>query len=198
MRAGPPPTAASRGFLTRDRFGSVAAVATIIIGFFKHPKRPTIDPKVTRRVATFFLIVDVLVSAGWFSWSRYQASDEASRLADVLSTVTLGQNIDVLPGHHATLDVAIAARKDTILLVFQVVDHNADIGSCVPNTVLSVTPDTPGGRGGTVTTSSGVPTSVDLPAGATKLHVDIAVANTRDDQNCGVDLSVVSAKLQNK
>ncbi len=39
---------------------------------------------------------------------------------------------------------------------------------------------------------------MDLPAGATKLHVDIAVMNTRSDLNCGVDLSVVSAKIQNK
>ncbi|MGH3865095.1 MAG: hypothetical protein ACRDQ4_02970 [Pseudonocardiaceae bacterium] len=82
--------------------------------------------------------------------------------------------------------------------MFQVVDHSPDIGSCVPNTSLSVTPDTMGNHGGTVPASSGVPTSVDLPAGATKLHVDIAVMNTRSDLNCGVDLSVVSAKIQNK
>jgi hypothetical protein len=134
------------------------------------------------------------VSVGWFGWSRY----EAGQPVDVLSTVTLGQNIDVLPGGHATLNVAITASKDTILLVFQVVDHSPDIGSCVPNTSLSVTPDTMGNHGGTVPTISGVPTSVDLPAGTAKLHVDIAVTNTRSDQNCGVDLSVVSAKLQNK
>jgi len=167
-------------------------VGTSIIGVFQPPKLPTIDPKVTRRIVTIILIVDFVVSAGWFGCSRY----EASQPVDVLSTVALGQNIDVLPGGHATLDVAITARKDTIRLVFQVVDHSPDIGSCVPNTSLSVTPDTAGNHGGTVPASSGVPITVDLPVGTTKLHVDIAVTNTRSDQNCGVDLSVASAKLQ--
>jgi hypothetical protein len=173
---------------------SVVAVVTSLIGVFQPPKFPTINSKVTRGVVAAILIADFLVSGGWSIWSYYRAN----RTIDVLSTVTLGQNINVLPGGHATLDAAVTAQRDTISLVFRVVDHNGNIGSCVPNTSLSVTPDTAGNRGGAVSASSGAPTLVDLPAGITKLHVDIAVTNTRGDQNCGVDLSVVSATLQNK
>jgi hypothetical protein len=139
-------------------------------------------------------VLDFVVSGGWVGWSYYQEN----RTIDVLSTVTLGQNNPVLPEGHATLDLPITAQRDTLVLMLQVVDHSADIGNCLPNTSLLVTPDTAGNRGETVSTSSEVPTAVDLPTGITKLHLDITVINTRGDQNCGVDLSVLSAKLQNK
>lgn len=175
-------------------FVSAVTGVTLIIGVFQPPKFPTIDPKVTRGVVAAILIVDFVVSGGWAGWSYYRAN----RTIDVLSTVTLGQAINVLPGGHAALDLVVTAQRDTIQLVFRVVDHNGDIGSCLPNTSLLVTPETAGNRGVTVSTKSGVPTLVDLPAGITRLHLDIAVTNTRDDQNCSVNLSVVSAKLQNK
>jgi hypothetical protein len=165
---------------------------TLIIGVFQPPKFPTIDPKVTRGVVAAILVADFVVSGGWAGWSYYQAN----RTIDVLTT--LGQNTDVLPGGHAALDLTVTAQRDTIVLVFRVADHNGAIGSCVPNTSLLVRPETAGNRGGTVSMSSGVPTLVDLPAGVTKLHLDIAVTNTRGDQNCAVDLWIDSAKLQNK
>ncbi|MGH3856351.1 MAG: hypothetical protein ACRDR6_23240 [Pseudonocardiaceae bacterium] len=174
--------------------GSAVAVVTAIIGVFQPPKFPTIDPKVTRVVVATILIVDFGATVGWSGWSYYVVH----RPVDVLSTVALGQNINVMPGAHATLDVAVTAQRDTILLVFQVVDHNPETGDCAPYTSLSLTPSAKGNPGVTVIASSGIPASVDLPAGATTLHMDIAVTNTRGDQNCGVDLSVVSAKLQNK
>lgn len=173
---------------------SVAGIATGFIGVFQPPKFPRIDPKVTRGVVAAVLVTDFVVSGGWAGWSYYRAH----RTIDVLSAVTLSQAVDVLPDGHAALDLAVTAQRDTIVLVFRVTDHNGDIGSCVPNTSLSVTPDTAGNRGETVSTSSGASISVDLPAGATKLHLDIAVTNTRGDQNCAVDLRVGSAKLQNK
>jgi hypothetical protein len=173
---------------------TVITGVTLVIGVFQPPKFPTIDPKVTRGVVAAILIADFLASLGWAGWSYYRAN----RAIDVLSDVTLGQNIDVLPDSHATLDLVVTAQRDTMVLVFQATDHRGDIGSCVPNTSLWVTSDTAGNRGETVFASSGVPTSVDLPAGTKKLHLDVAVKNTRGDQNCGVDLRVVSAKLQNK
>ncbi|MBW0008868.1 MAG: hypothetical protein JO063_01905 [Pseudonocardiales bacterium] len=173
--------------------GAVTAV-TAVIGVFQLPKLPTIDRKVIKGVVAVILMVDFGVSVGWAGWSYYGAN----RPVDVLSTVILGQNIDVLPGGHAMLDVAVSAQRNTFELVFQVADHNGEIGVCVPNTSLSVTPDTAGNHGGTVPAGSGTVTSVPVPAGTAKLHVDIAVTNTRGDQNCAVDLSVVSAKLQNK
>lgn len=172
----------------------VAAAVAAIIGIFQPPPFPTIDPKITRGVVAAALIADFALSGGWAGWSYYTAN----RTIDVLSTVTLNQNKGVLPGGHATVDVAVTAQRDTIVLVFRVVDLNEEIGRCVPNTSLLVTPDTAGNRSGTVAASSGVSTLVDLPAGATKLHLDIAVTNTRSDQNCAVDLSVESAKLRNK
>jgi hypothetical protein len=59
----------------------------------------------------------------------------------VLSTVTLDHNIGVLPDGHAALDLTVTAQRGAILLVFRVVDHNGDIGSCVPSTSLLVTPE---------------------------------------------------------
>ncbi|MGH3818785.1 MAG: hypothetical protein ACRDRE_13700 [Pseudonocardiaceae bacterium] len=173
---------------------SVVTGVTLVIGVFQPPKLPAIDPKVTRGVVAAILMVDFVVSGGWAGWSFYQAN----RTLDVLSTVTLDHNIGVLPDGHAALDLTVTAQRDAILLVFRVVDHNGDIGSCVPSTSLLVTPDTAGNRGRAVSTSSGIPIVVDLPTGVTKLHVDIAVMNTRGDQNCAVDLGVDSAKLQNK
>jgi hypothetical protein len=173
---------------------SVVTGVTLVIGIFQRPEFPAIDPKITRGIVATVLIADFVGSVGWIGWSYYQAN----RTVDVLSTVTLGQNIDVLPDGHATLDLAVTAQRDTVVLVFQIVDHSSTIGSCVPNTSLSVTPDAAGNRGRTVAASSGGPTSVDLPSGTRKLHLDIAVTNTRGDRNCSVDLSVVSAKLQNK
>jgi hypothetical protein len=173
---------------------SVITCVTLIIGIFQPPKFPTIHPNITRGVVATVLVLDFVVSGGWVGWSYYQEN----RTIDVLSTVTLGQNNPVLPDGHAALDLPIIAQRDTLVLMFQVVDHSADIGNCLPNTSLLVTPDTAGNRGETVSTSSGVPTAVNLPTGITKLHLDITVINTRGDQNCGVDLSVLSAKLQNK
>lgn len=175
-------------------FVSAVTGVTLIIGVFQPPKFPTIDPKVTRGVVAAILIVDFVVSGGWAGWSFYQAN----RTVDVLSTVTLDHNIDVLPDGHAALDLTVTAQRDTVVLVFRVADHNSDIGSCVPSTSLLVTPEMAGNRGGTVPVNSGVPTLVDLPAGVAKLHLDIAVTNTRGDQNCAVDLRVDSAKLHNK
>ncbi len=172
----------------------VVSACTAVIGVFQPPKFPAIGPKLTRGVVAAILMVDFSVSAGWAGWSFYQAN----RTIDVLSTIMLDQNVGMLPDGHATLDLPLTAERDTIVLVFRVVDHNGNIGSCVPSTSLSVTPDTAGNRGGTVSTSSGAPTPVDLPAGVTKLHLDIAVMNTRGDQNCAVDLWVDSAKLQNR
>jgi hypothetical protein len=173
---------------------SAITCVTLIIGVFQPPKFPKIDPKITRGVVATILALDFIVSGGWAGWSYYQQN----RTIDVLSTVTLGQNSPVLPDGHATLDLPITAQRDSLILVFQIVDHSGDIGNCLPNTSLLVTPDTAGNRGETVSASSEVPAVVDLPAGITKLHLDIAVINTRGDQNCGVDLSVVRAKLQNK
>lgn len=173
---------------------SVITCVTLIIGVFQPPKFPTIDPKVTRGVVVAILALDCVVSVGWAGWSSYQQN----RTIDVLSTVTLAQNSPVLPDGHATLDLPVTAQRDALVLVFRIVDHSADIGNCLPNTSLLVTPDTAGNRGETVFANSEVPTVVDLPAGITKLHLDISVINTRGDRNCAVDLSVVSAKLENK
>jgi hypothetical protein len=170
---------------------AIGAIAALI-GIFEW-KKPKIGPKITRGIVAAILIADFGVSAGWASWSYYQAH----RSIDVRSMVTLNQNIDVMPGSHTALDVAVTAQRRTIVLVFQVVNHNDKIGDCVPSTLLGVTTDMTGNRGETVNTSPGAPTSVDLPAGITKLHLDIEVTNTRGDQNCSVDLSVASAKLQN-
>ncbi|MGH3830533.1 MAG: hypothetical protein ACRDRS_08790 [Pseudonocardiaceae bacterium] len=174
--------------------GGAVAIVTALIGVFQPPKFPTIDPKFTRVVVAVILTVDFVASVGWVGWPRYVAIQPS----DVLSTVTLGQNSNVLPGGHATLDVAITAQKNTLELRFQVADHNGEIGSCVPSTLLSVEPDMAGNHGGVVPVSPGVLTPVHVPAGTTKLHLDIAVMNTRDDRNCGVDLSVVSATLRNE
>lgn len=173
---------------------SVAAMVAALIGIFQRPKFPTIDPQVTRGVVAAILVVDFLLSVGWIGWSYYQAN----RTIDVLSTVTLSKNIDVLPGGHATLDLTVTAQRETLVLIFRIIDHNGAIGSCAPNTSLDVTPDMAGNRLETVSTSSGLEMVVDLSTKATKLSMDIAVKNSREDKNCGVDLSVVSAKLQNK
>jgi hypothetical protein len=178
--------------VTATLAAAIGAIAALI-GIFQPQEKPKIGPKITRGIVAAILIADFGVSAGWVSWSCFQAH----RSIDVRSMVALNRNIDVMPGSHTALDVAVTAQRRTIVLVFQVVDHNGSIGDCVPSTLLGVTPDMTGNRGETVNTSPGVPTSVDLPAGITKLHLDIEVTNTRGDQNCSVDLSVASAKLQN-
>lgn len=173
---------------------SVITAVTALVGIFQPPKFPTIDPKITRAVVRAVLIVDLGVSVGWGGWSYYQAHQPI----DVRSIVTLSNNVDVMPGGHATLDVAIIKGRRAIRLVFQVADHNASIGNCVASTSLSVTPETNGNRGDTFEAGSRVPISVDLPPGIAKLHADIEVTNTRGDQNCNVDLSVVSATLDDQ
>lgn len=177
--------------------GAILAIVGIfaaIIGIFQPPPFPKINLKITKGVVVTVLVTDFVVSAGWAGWSYYRANREI----DVRSTVALSQNIGVRPNHHATLDATITEPRDTIVLEFEVDDNNPHIGSCHPNTVLSMTPNTAGNRGETVSTISGVPTSVDLLAGSSKLHLDIIVTNTRGDDNCSVDLRVVSAKLRNK
>jgi len=171
---------------------SVITAITALIGIFQPPKFPTIDPKITQGVVAVVLIADFGMSVAWVGWSYYQDH----RSIDVRSMITLGHNNNVMPGDSAILDAAITSRRRTISLVFGVVDHNDSIGNCVPSTSLSVTPDMGGNRGDTLQASSGVPISVDLPSGIKKLHLDIAVTNTRDDSNCSVDLSVASATLQ--
>lgn len=177
--------------------GVAVTVVSLIIGHFKRSEFSMIDPRVTKAVIAVVLIVDFGVSVGWGAgWPYYQAN----RTIDVLSEVTLAKNIGILPYQrdHATLDATVTETRDTIVLVFQIDDHNPHIGNCRPNTLLSVTRDKTGNPGETVFASHGVATLVDLPAGSRKIHLDIAVTNTRGDRNCRVDLRVTSATLRNK
>jgi hypothetical protein len=174
-------------------FASLVGVVTGIVGVFEPPGFPTIDPKVTRGVIVVILIVDFGLSVGWGGWSYYQAN----RAVDVFSQVSLTNNIGVFPGRRAALDVNITVKRSRIELVFQATDTRSDAGSCVPNTEFLVTPDAAGNRGVTVVASPGTPVWLDLPDGTKHLHLDIAVTNTRDDQNCAVNLSVTRATLQN-
>src|SRR5262249_48458647 len=103
---------------------------------------------------------------------------------DVTAQVALHRNTNVRPGGHADLDVEIAAQRSRLVIMFQTRDSNEEIGSCVPNTKLRVTPDTAGNRGGTTIVTPGSEFALPLPSGASKLHLDIAVSNVRDDVNC--------------
>lgn len=160
---------------------------------FKIPKFSTIDPKITQRVVVVILAIDFGISVGWGGWSYYQAT----RAINVLSQISLSNSTNVLPGGHTTLDVDVTAERTRIELVLRATDTNSGAGSCVPNTILSLTPGMAGNRGEEVTANPGIPVRLNLPEGTRHLHLDIAVTNTRDDHNCAVDLSVTSAKLQN-
>ncbi len=174
-------------------FASLVGVVAGIVGVFEPPGFPTIDPKVTRGVVVVILAVDFGLSVGWGGWSYYQAN----RAVDVFSQITLKNSGGVLPGGRAALDVDVSVERSRIELVFQAIDTNIGAGSCVPNTKFVVTPDVGGSHGVTVVANPGTPVWLDLPDGTRHLHLDIAVRNTRDDQNCAVDLSVTRATLQN-
>jgi hypothetical protein len=175
---------------------ALAGLATTLLGLFKvrFAGLPPITRTATQVVVIVFVAMELGVSAGWAGWWYYRAN----RDIDVLSKITLAANRDVRPGGGpAALDVPVGARRDGIVLVFRIADHNTDIGNCVPYTKLVVTPGSGGNSGAPVQASPGGPVRVDVPPGTTKLHLDIAVTNIRNDRNCGVDLTVTSAKLRN-
>jgi len=183
--------------LTGEGVVRVAAVVgglfTAIGAIFQQRRFPTVSRRLAVPVTAVVLLVDALSSVGWAGWTLYQAN----RPIDVTADVTLDHNIDVLPGGHATVDVDVSAVRNAIVLVFAASDHNGEIGSCVPNTKLSVTPDTGGNPGATQLVTPGDPLSVPLPSHARHVRLDVVVQNVRDDGNCGVDVAVSSAKLTN-
>jgi hypothetical protein len=171
----------------------VGAGAAAFGGIFQQVPFPSIKRHLTARIVVAVLSMDLLWSAGWTAWRWY----EANRAIDVTAHLALGNNTDVKPHGQAALDIDVRASRKAIAIVFEVADHNGGIGSCVPNTTLSVTPLTAGNRGRTVPAAPGVPVTFGLSPGTRHLHLDIAVHNVRDDINCGVNVYVSSAKLTN-
>jgi len=195
--------------ITATLTGVVGLIAAVL-GIFQVqlPRNlPRIGPKTTRVVVALILAADALVSFGWAGWSHYQAT----RDVDVLAGITLGNRIDVLPGASATLEGPLTANRKGIALVIQVADHNSEQGDCTPYTRLTLISTTGGNPGSPVQATPSEPsepsepsdqggdvsTLVALPPGETRFHIDVRVDNIRDDINCGVDLSVASATLQN-
>lgn len=174
---------------------ALGSVATII-SLFRKPPWP-VNPKVTRVAVRVILVMELFLTGWLFQAGLGVLSFRQANTIDMLSTVTLDHAINIPPDGHATLVIDVPEQRDALALVLKVDDHIPDIGSCLPSTLLLVTPYTGGNRGKTVSGGSGDQMLVDLPAGTPKVHLDIAVRNHRGDQNCHVDLSAVRATLQN-
>jgi hypothetical protein len=173
--------------------GGLGGLLTAVSAIVQPTKFPPISRQVAAPVTVSMLVLDLIGTGSWLSWSGYQAN----RAVDVTAQVHLARNTEVRPGGHAAFGVEIAASRKQIVIMFAVADHNDEIGSCVPNTRLSVTPDTAGNRGVPVTIIPGDQLNLRLPSRARLLHLDIAVQNIRDDNNCAVDIAVSSAQLTN-
>jgi hypothetical protein len=174
----------------------LTTIATFLLGVLQIqvPKLPSIGPRATRGVVASILVVELLVSAGWGAWSWHLAT----RDVDVLARVALTGYQDVRPRGSTGLDVPVTAHRDGIELVFGVVDHNAEAGNCASFTELLVVPTAAGNTGKQVRAVPERSVWVGFARGTTKLHLDVTVTNIKGDPNCGVDLSVTSAKLMNK
>jgi hypothetical protein len=117
---------------------------------------------------------------------------------DVVSKIAISGNIDMRAnGAPATLDVPITAQRDGIELVFHVADHNPNIGNCAPYAELSVRRLIAGNAATPLPAIPNRPVRVELPHGSASLHLDITLRDTDRMRNCGVDLTVTSAKLAN-
>lgn len=174
---------------------SLAALAAALASFFQAPKLnvSAFSPNLLRSLVASVLVADLLAGAGWLAWSVYRDN----RSVDVLGKVTLQHATGVLPGHESTLLVPITAARNDLVAVFRAADHNSSIGTCAPDTVLTVTTDLGANRSQPVPVTPGHPARISIPPGTTELRLSIAVWNTRHDRNCGVDISVLSAQLQN-
>jgi hypothetical protein len=173
--------------------GGLGTILTGLGAVVQQRQLPRLDRKVATLITVAVLAVDALGTVSWLGWRAYQENQPI----DVTAQLSLDQNIDVRPGGHAVLDADIPGTRTQIVLIFDVVDHNGEIGSCLPNTLLYVTPDTAGNRGTTRTVTPGEPVTLLLASHARHLHLDILISNVRDDTNCSVDVSVSSAKLTN-
>jgi hypothetical protein len=194
------------GFFIAKTGGVVTTVVSVMTGFttiatfilgvlqIRVPRLPPIGPRATRGVVASILAIEFLVTVGLGGWSWHLAT----RDVDVLAKVALTGSRDVRPGGSIGLDVPVTAHRDGIELVFGIVDHNAETGNCAPFTELLVVPSSAGNSGRQVRAVPDRPVWVGFARGATKLHLDVTVTNIKGDRNCGVDLSVTSAKLTNK
>jgi hypothetical protein len=171
----------------------LGVLVTAVAAYFQQRSVPRLGPRTRRRAAAAVLLLDAVVTCGWAGWRSY----EANRPVDVTAQVALSANRNVRPGGHAVLAVDIAAQRSVIVIVFDIADSNRLIGTCRPNTRLSVTPDTGGNRGGTSSAVPGEPIILPLLDSTRHLRLDIEVVNVRDDANCAVDISVPSARLTN-
>jgi hypothetical protein len=173
----------------------VMVVGAIVAGlgaYYQQRQPPNLSKDVKIWIALTVLLVQLLSLLGWMAGRLY----DARRSVDVTSSVKLANNTNMMPGvHHAALEVDITAARSAVVIVFNVEDSHRELGSCRPNTMLIVTPDTAGNRGHTRSAAVGQPLTIDLLADAQHLRLDIEVQNLRNDRNCAVDVSVTSAVL---
>jgi hypothetical protein len=176
---------------------AVLGSITVILGFFQvePPKFPRISFKVTEWAVYSILGIDIIAALAWGISSYGQAYGAV----DVVSKIVLSGNVDMHQnGASATLDVPVTAQRDGIELVFHIADHDPNIGNCAPYAELSVKRSAAGNTAMPLAAVSGRPVRVDLPHGSTSLRLDITLRDTDRMRNCGVDLTVTSAKLANK
>jgi hypothetical protein len=176
--------------------GAIGAVVQLLTGagvIFQQRKFPSISRQMAVRLTAILLLIDIASTGAWLTWHAYQVN----RAIDITAQVRLRNNIGVHPGEHADFDVDINAQRDHIAIVFMADDHNINIGTCLPNTKLSVRPYTAGNPGATITATPGEPFSLPLAENTSYLHLDVTVKNVRNDNNCAVDIAVLDAKLTN-
>jgi hypothetical protein len=154
------------------------------------------SPKLPGRLALVCLAAvltsEMIGPAAWLGWSYHQRS----RQIDAMAMLNLTGNLDIKPGEHASLDVDVDERRDNLVLVLRIEDHNPKIGACAPSTRLLVTPRGSGNYGRSTTVRSDEALQLALADHSAHLHLDVESLNERD-RNCTVDVTVTSAKLVN-
>ncbi|HSV65662.1 MAG TPA: hypothetical protein VLJ59_07125 [Mycobacteriales bacterium] len=175
--------------------GGLAAPVAAIGSYFQPRRFPKLSRQAGISAVAAVLLLDLVGTVIWAALSWY----DANRAIDVTARITLVGSVDVLPDEqeHARFDVDITDPRSQIVIMFKVDDHKAEIGSCVPNTELHVTPDYAGNRGATETVTPGGSLTLNMFSHTRHLRLKIAVKNIRGDSNCAVDIAVSSAKLTN-
>ncbi len=139
------------------------------------------------------LVTDAVVSVWWGGWSFYRAN----RSINVMAAVKLDRGEGIRAGGGATLELdTLAAKRRHLVLTFEITDHNAAIGICVPTTALTVRTEAEGNRGAPIKVMPGRPAEIPLAPGLARVRLEITVTNERD-KNCLIDLHVSRAVLTN-
>lgn len=174
--------------------GVVAAVTPFVALLLGSVGLPRMPPRVIRTIVGGVLAADAVLTVGWGGLALYQAN----RDIDLRAAAHPSGATDVRDGGpHAAIDLVITEHRDRLRVTLRAEDHNPVTGICTPFTRLTVTPTIGGNSAPAITAGLGEPMLIEVPQGTRDLHLDIAVRNIKGDRNCGVNLAVTTATLEN-